>query len=85
MMGRITIWPFRTTGVSLIVCIPKTADWGRFMIGCSVVKFEPIGQGQVRSRMTHRALLSRESIYRAIKGTKNTAVRNCKSSSSHIF
>lgn len=33
MMGRMTIFPSTTTGLSLIACMPKTAAWGVLIIG----------------------------------------------------
>ena len=36
IIGRITIWPLTTTGLSLMACSPRTAVWGRLMIGVPI-------------------------------------------------
>merc|ERR1719222_477338 len=33
IMGRITTWPFLTTGLSKTPCMPRMADWGGLMMG----------------------------------------------------
>ena len=35
-MGLATIWSLTTTGLLTTACIPRIADWGRFMMGVPI-------------------------------------------------